>query len=181
LVVAALFNDHSTIAWWIVVAYFGGAAAAFWAGRVARSRDHRFWLGTAVLLILLGLNKQLDIQSVLTSAARSVIRHEGWYAERRSLQGAFLLALAAFAAVAVIGLLRWLRRSPIPVKSASIGIALLFTFVVMRAGSFHHVDQWVTVSKAGLRRGWWFELAGIGVIAFSAIAYRLRWGINRAR
>ena len=172
MVVAALFNDHSTIAWWIVVAYFGGATAALWAGRLARTRDRRFWFGTAILLLLLGVNKQLDLQSVLTSTARSMTRHAGWYPERRMIQGLFLLALVVTAFVVVLGLLNWLRRSSAPVKSAALGIALLFVFIVIRAASFHHIDAWVTVNVGGLRRGWWLELAGIAVIAASALAYR---------
>jgi hypothetical protein len=172
LVVAALFNDRTTIAWWIVAAYFGGAAAAFWAGRAGRSRDRRFWFGTAILLILLGLNKQLDLQSVLTSTARSVTRHAGWYPERRAIQGLFLLALVVAAIAVVLGLLKWLRRSSAPVKSAALGIALLLVFIVIRAASFHHIDAWVTVNIGGLRRGWWLELAGIAMIAASALAYR---------
>lgn len=97
------------------------------------------------------------------------------------MQMAFLLALAAIAFAIVIALLRSLRHSSYSVKMAAIGIAVLFTFVIMRAASFHHLDQWVTVSLAGLRSGWWLEIAGIGTIAFAAIAYRMRWGINRAR
>lgn len=172
MVVAALFNDHSAIAWWIVAAYFGGAAAALWAGRLARSRDRRFWFGTAILLLLLGLNKQLDLQSILTSTARSMTRHAGWYPERRVIQGLFLLTLVVTACAVVLGLLKWLRRSTAPVKSAAFGIALLVVFIVIRAASFHHIDAWVTVNAGGLRRGWWLELAGIAVIAASALAYR---------
>ena len=172
MVVAALFNDHSTIAWWIVAAYFGGAAAALWAARLARTRDRRFWFGTAILLLLLGVNKQLDLQSVLTSTARSMTRHAGWYPERRVIQGLFLLALVVMAFVVVLGLLNWLRRSSAPVKSAALGVALLFVLIVIRAASFHHIDAWVTVNVGGLRRGWWLELAGIAMIAASAFAYR---------
>ncbi len=59
-------------------------------------------------------------------------------------------------------------------KCAAAGIVLLFTFVVVRAGSFHHIDQWVTVDVAGLRSGWLLELAGIVVIGVSAMAFALR-------
>jgi len=45
---------------------------------------------------------------------------------------------------------------------------------VVRAGSFHHIDQWVTIDVAGLRSGWLLELAGILVIGVSAIAFGQR-------
>lgn len=172
MISALLINDRSTTAWVIVAAYFAGAAAAFWASGAARKRERRFWIGTALLLTFLGFNKELDLQTFLTDTARKLAHYEGWYDQRRLVQGLFLLLLAAGLIVAIIALARWLRRSPLPVKSAALGIALLFAFVVMRAGSFHHMDRWVTVNIGGLRRSWWLELAGIAVIAASAFAYR---------
>ena len=181
MISALLIHDRSVTAWVIVALYFAGAAAAFWASRSGRKRDRKFWTGAAVLLGLLGLNKELDLQTLLTDTARRLAHFEGWYEHRRFVQGVFLLLLAVGLVISIVALTRWLRRSALPVKAAALGIALLFAFIVMRAGSFHHVDQWVTVSLAGLRRGWWLEIAGILVIALSAIAYRMRWGINRAR
>jgi uncharacterized membrane protein len=49
---------------------------------------------------------------------------------------------------------------------------MLFTFILLRAASFHHVDDWVTIDVRGLRSGWWLELVGVVVIALSALAYR---------
>lgn len=172
MIATLLFHDRSVTAWIIVALYFAAAAAAFWASRFGRRRDRRFWVGTAVLLTLLGLNKELDLQTLLTDTARRLAHFEGWYEYRRLVQGAFLLLLAAALTVAIIALIRWLRRSVLPVKVAALGIALLFAFIVMRAGSFHHIDQWVTVNLAGLRRGWWLEIAGTAVIGLSAFAYR---------
>ena len=56
-------------------------------------------------------------------------------------------------------------------KTAAIGLVLLFAFIVMRAASFHHMDKWVTRNVAGMRSGWWLELLGITVTGLSAIAY----------
>ena len=59
-----------------------------------------------------------------------------------------------------------------PARTAAGGIALLFIFILLRAASFHHIDDWVTVDVRGLRSGWWLELVGIVVIAISALAHR---------
>ena len=181
MISALLINDRTTTAWVIVALYFAAAGAAFWAGRSGRRKDRRFWIGTSVLLVLLGLNKELDLQTYLTDAGRWLAHYEGWYDYRRLVQGAFLLILAVGLIFVIVTLARWLRRSPLPVKVAALGIAMLFAFIVMRAGSFHHIDRWVTVSIAGLRSGWWLEILGTLVIAMSAISYRMRSGINRAR
>jgi uncharacterized membrane protein YoaK (UPF0700 family) len=173
-IAAVLFHDRAPLAWLIVASYFVGAAAAFWASRSARKRDRRFWIGTALLLVFLGLNKELDLQTLLTVEGRSFAHHSGWYEQRRVVQGIFLLVMAAVGVVAIAALVRWLRKSPIQVKAAAVGIVLLFTFVLIRAGSFHHVDDWVTVNVAGMRSGWWLELAGTALIGLSALAYRMR-------
>jgi hypothetical protein len=173
-----LFHDRAPLAWFIVAAYFAGAAAAIWASRSPRRRDRRFWIGAALLLLLLGLNKQLDLQALLTTQGRIFAHYFGWYEQRRLIQGLFLLVLAVVGIASIAVLIGQLRRSPMPVKAAAVGIVLLFTFVVMRAGSFHHLDNWVTIDVAGMRSGWWLELAGIAVIGVSAFAYRL-WSRQR--
>jgi hypothetical protein len=168
LTVAALFNDRTAFAWVVVVFYFAAAGASFWAAGGAESRERYFWVATGILLVLLGLNKELDLQAVLTQDARALVRHLGLYDERRLMQGAFLMSLAGAGLVAAFVLGAWLRRSSKSAKAAAGGIVLLFAFVVMRAASFHHIDHWVTIDVAGLRSGWWLELAGIAVIGTSA-------------
>ena len=171
---ATLFHDRFAMAWLIVAAYFVGALAAFAAGRRAGGRDRRFWLATCVLLVLLGLNKELDLQTYITTEGRELVKSFGWYEQRRLFQGVFLLILAVVAVLGAGALLRWLRRSPPPMKWAALGLGFLLTFILVRAATFHHIDEWVTVDIAGLRSGWWIELAGICVIAISAAAYGSR-------
>lgn len=172
-----LIHDASPFAWVVVLAYLAGAIACGWAARFTElGRDRRFWAGTAMLLILLGLNKQLDLQTPLTEAGRWMAQQEGWYGSRRLVQATFVVALAAAAFVSLAALSAWLRRSSASVKLAAFGIVLLFGFILLRAASFHHVDLWVTQNAGGLRRGWWLELAGILVIAGSALMYGKRPG-----
>ena len=168
MTVAALFNDRTTFAWVVVVFYLIAAAASFWAGSGAESRERYFWVATGILLVLLGLNKELDLQAALTQDARALVRHLGLYEKRRLMQGVFLVSLAVGGLIAAFILGAWLRRSSKPAKAAAVGIVLLFAFVLMRAASFHHIDHWVTMDVAGLRSGWWLELAGIAVIGISA-------------
>jgi len=167
-----LVNDPTGFAWFIVAAYFAGALAAFLASRSASMTEARFWLGVSLLLLLLGFNKELDLQSLLTESGRTLTRAIGIYEQRRLLQGLFLLLLAAGATLAILRLTRMLHRSSAPAKTAAVGIAILFAFILLRAASFHHIDEWVTADVRGLRSGWWLELVGIVVIALSALACR---------
>ena len=73
-------------------------------GRPARS-DHphearnqrllaRFWLVACVTLTALGINKQLDLQSLFTQLLRDAARLQGWCDRRRSYQFAFVVVIA---------------------------------------------------------------------------------------
>jgi hypothetical protein len=167
-----LTHDPGPIAWLIVAFYFGAAALAFGARREAGDgRERRFWLCTALLLVLLGLNKQLDLQTFVTDAGRALARHEGWYAIRRPVQATFIVLLAAIAIACIFATWHWLRRSSAAVKAAVAGIVLLVAFVVIRAASFNHMDRWVTRTICGMRTGWWLELLALVVIGASAFAY----------
>src|SRR5438094_451884 len=85
------------------------AAFAPLAGSVGAGGERGFWLGTGIVLILLGINKQLDLQSDLTRLAKVVAHVEGWYDWRRDVQGVFLLLIALGAIGFGLFLWRWLR------------------------------------------------------------------------
>ncbi len=164
-------RDPTTWAWIIVVAYGCGALLTVTVGRSAATpRERYFWYLSAAVLVLLGLNKQLDLQLLLTDEARNLAKAGGWYEQRRTVQGVFLLVLGFGAAGVAVLLAWWLRRSAHEVKIAAAGLLLLTGFVLLRAAAFHHIDAWVTVDIAGLRSGWWLELAGIALIGAAAAA-----------
>jgi len=178
---AILVHDRGSLAWIVVAAYAVGALLAFAAAGSSSGRERTFWIGTAFAMILLGINKQLDLQTDLTTIARAAALSEGWYGDRSDAQGAFILLIALVAAAFGFLLWIWLRKTAATVKAAAAGLIVLFAFILVRAASFHHIDYWVTISIAGLRSGWWLELLGIAIIACAAGAYRFRNGGNSIR
>ena len=46
-----------------------------------------FWMGLAALLVFLGFNKQLDLQTAFTFLAKDFAKATGWYENRRIVQG----------------------------------------------------------------------------------------------
>ena len=165
---------------WIIVGLYALAVWQSWrASRVARQPERQFWTCLALLLAMLCVNKQLDLQTLLTQIVRSVARAQGWYAGRRTYQLAFIGAFAAMMFVGMIGLAIRFRRSPPVLWLAVLGISLQGLFVVMRAASMHHVDEFFTVRVGGLRLLFLLELPGIVAIIIAASASLKGRGLAR--
>jgi hypothetical protein len=57
------------------------------------TRMASLWLGLAVLLLLLGINKQLDLQTAFTEIGRIVAHRYDWYDKRRNVQVIFIIGV----------------------------------------------------------------------------------------
>ena len=156
------------------------------AGRVARRltavdpvtrRERRFWVIAAGVLLLLAINKQLDLQSLLTMVARCHAQLSGWYDVRRGVQEAFIYLVAA-GAVVTMGLMTLLLRGILGrVWLALVGLGFVCAFVVIRAASFHHVDVFLGSTAAGMKLNWLLELPGPILVAL--VAWRRVSGPSR--
>lgn len=163
----AFGGDPTPVGWMITVAYL------LVAWTCVRTRGARgFWITLAVVLVVLGVNKQLDLQTALTGAARDVAKEQGWYAERRGVQ----VAVAVGALVVVAGLafaaVRALRGEFARAWPAVAGIALIGAYIALRMTSIHEVD--VVMVRGPLPAKLWAELAGLGLIAVGARSARAR-------
>lgn len=160
-------GDPSIGGWFTVIAYFGTALLCYRARRQPESR--RIWWLMAGLLIALGINKQLDLQSWFTQVGRDLARAEGWYDIRGFVQTGFIIGMIVAGVISAIGLFRLAQHHAICVRTALTGLSVLLAFIMVRAASFHHVDALIGKSVLGLRFNWIFELGGIAIIAASAL------------
>jgi hypothetical protein len=163
-------GDPTFVGWFTVVAYFGAAYLCWRASTNASNRRkvRWFWSGLAILLILLGINKQLDFQTELTFMGRDFAKATGWYEDRRIVQGIFIV-LIAFGGMIVTAALFWFYRFELRrLWPALAGVGFLMGFIVIRAASFHHVDQFLHFAPGGVRMNWLLELGGIAAIAWPA-------------
>lgn len=129
---------------WITVAAYALAAWLAWRNVGAARRTavpESFWVALMGLMIALGLNKQLDLQTWFAQTGRDMALEQGWYEQRRVVQAVFIAALAA-GAVAVVW---WARRQWQTLwheyRAAFVGVCVLLVFIVIRAASFHHIDM----------------------------------------
>ncbi len=175
-------GDPTIMGWLAAVAYLTAAGLC---GAYARRADrisatdrfglHRpFWWSLAVIMLLMGVNKQLDIQSWFALVARRVALAQGWYSQRE----AFRIWVVAELALAGIVLLTWLgwalRRVWRQYALTLLGIALLAAFVVVRAAPMDHVEKSLGWWPAGTLMNWILEIGGIACVGISALAGVLR-------
>ena len=173
-------GDPTLRGWLTVGAYFVAALLALRAAWIIRKQtepalrpsDRRrlfaFWCLTAVVLLLLGVNKQLDLQSWLTQVMRDLAKEQGWYEARHHYQVMFVVAVAAAGVVGTLAMAIWLRRVLFRVGIALLGLGVLGTFVVARAASFHHLDALLHSGPFALN--WWAEFGGTSLVALNAVA-----------
>jgi hypothetical protein len=168
-------GDPSVAGWITVLAYLMAAwRCAVAAGRTvpydgaAAQRERGLWRTFAVVLLLLGINKQLDLQSAFTELGRMVARRQHWYDERREVQMVFVVVVAALGVAAALGA-AWAARGTSPAaRLAVVGVALVAVFVVLRAASFHHVDVLLQSRWLGVKANQAVELSGISVVLAAA-------------
>ncbi len=136
------FGDHTFFGWATVLMYFLASVRAGYKAKIAnRIKDNSyFWLGLTVLLIFLGFNKQLDLQTNLTEWIRTSAKAHGWYEQRRGLQLVFISMLGLAVPLLLISLRVFLYNSWSRYKLTWVGVVLLLIFILVRAASFHHVD-----------------------------------------
>lgn len=145
-------GDPTVFGWLTVLAYI---LAIYFCAKKAKSfeqldHDSGFWYGLTVFLILLGINKQLDLQTWFTQTIKDNALAHGWYVHRRPVQIIFLMMLGLGFFIVLISLQLFLTNSWRRYRLAWLGITLLCTFILMRASSFHHFDVFIDHKILGL-------------------------------
>lgn len=170
-------GDPTPAGWIATLAYFAAAWSCWAASRrikpeyrrtLSLRREWTIWRALAALLAVLGVNKQLDLQSAVTELGRLLARSGGWYEQRRGVQLVFVAAVAAVA-LAGAGAAFWAtRRTSPPVRLAVVALSALLGFVVARAASFHHIDGAISHEWLGLRVSSLVELSALLVLLAAA-------------
>lgn len=162
-------HDTGTSAWVIVAVYVIALLLAVRAARGGTARDRKFWLIAALVLLVLGLNKQLDLQTDLTAFGRGLARQEGWYRDRRTVQLLMMAIGGGIALAAGAWLLRLTKGAHGSVRLGLVGLLVLGMFVMLRAASFHHVDVALGARVGGTKLHILLELGGIVIVAVGAL------------
>ena len=170
-------GDPTVMGWLTVAAYFVAALGCYWSAwreplpdgtRRPHARPATFWLVLAGLMVALGINKQLDLQSLATQIGRDAIKGWDLYEKRRVLQVGFILTVALVCAGSFAALL-WVARRLLRYRwLAIVGMLFILGFVLIRASSFHNVDVLLSAWLGSVKWNWIFELGGISVVGLAA-------------
>lgn len=171
-------GDNNAMGWLTVAVYLLAAASS---ARMARApggtgacsrRERMFWWISAGVMLFLAVNKQLDLQSLVTMVGRCHAQLAGWYDMRRTVQLVFILAIGGAGGLALALLALLLRGILGRVWPAFLGLGFVCIFVVIRAASFHHVDGLLGSWVLGLKINWLLELPGPLLVVVSALRRR---------
>ena len=177
-------GDPYPMGWIIFVGYFIASALCLRKGVSIRpssggrddAKERIMWFGLCVMMLLLGLNKQLDLQVLLRAVGRMIAHSQGWFDMRREVQKVFLVVIAVVGTASLAIVFGYLRRQMVRNIFVVVGILLAVSFILIRAASFSHVD----VIPAGLRAvsprnmKYILESSGIVCICYAALSNRYK-------
>lgn len=163
-----------TITGWVTVAvYFVVAViclkAAFSTNTEKLTKN--FWLFLTLFLMALGINKQLDLQILLTQLGKDIAIEQGWYKYRRIVQAGFIILIGVIGLTTLTLLKKTYQNTNSSFKVALTGCSILFLFIFTRASSFHHTDIFKSLNLADIKIYSVLELGGLLVIGLGGYQY----------
>jgi hypothetical protein len=155
-----------TIGGWITVVLYFLAVWSTWktSNLVCALKERWLWIFISLMFVALGINKQLDLQSAFTEIGRIVAFDQGWYGQRQIVQIWFIVGVAVVCILIAAVLLLLARDASYSAWVALMGTVLVLAFVLIRAASFHHIDQFIGERILGFKWNWVLEMGGISIV-----------------
>lgn len=129
------FNDPTLMGWVTTISYMLASVLSFCLSRRSKTKGFRFfhfWRILSTTLLLLGLNKQLDLQIILVRTASRLALENGWYQQRYMARYGFVAIVIAAALICGAWLIAhkgdYLPADPF----LWAGIGLVVSFVLIR-------------------------------------------------
>ena len=169
------FGDPYPVGYFICASYIAVSALCLYAGlsgnRITGADEKNgsilLWSGLALILLLLGINKQLDLQSLLIAIGRILAISQGWFDNRREVQALFAGIFTILSACIFLFIVWKLKTQFLENSYVLWGILLITSFIVMRALSINHIE--LNPFDTRMHLSTIHETAGIACIGYGAI------------
>lgn len=167
-------GDPTMWGWLTVVVYLLAVARCFVKANQDRAggSPYQIWLYLGAFLLLLSINKQLDLQTWFSQTLKDLSIAHGWYEQRRILQLAFVVSVGSVMLVLLIALRIYLWNLWRSYKLVWSGLILLCAFILIRAASFHHIDILIRHTLLGLELNVLLENLALVLIILGTFFHR---------
>lgn len=168
-------GDPTTMGWITTAAYFVATLITFQAARRTGGAPGlpaggRFiWMMVMMLMALLGLNKQLDLQSLLNETGRHLSLQLGLFEQRREIQKWFIIGLFAVSLAGGLSALIVFRAFWKQHLLLIAGLVLVLGYVALRAASIEHIAHRIAHHMENPRIGGLMEMTGVALVLLAAL------------
>jgi hypothetical protein len=165
-----LNGDPTPLGWATTALYFIGALrAAGNATKVASPADRRIWQEMLVALIVLGINKEMDLQSTLIASARAIFKVSGPTVIRDILYAVFLITLFSISGAYILKRKLDYSRFARANKMAVLGGFFIFGYAIARAISISHLDEAIGINLDSISLLWMLEIIGLMIVFLNRV------------
>jgi hypothetical protein len=141
-------GDPYPLAWIIFAGYIISAVLCYYIGfslkKINKGNKEKgdivFWYGLSALLLFLGINKQLDLQTLFVVIGRSIANFQGWYDIRREVQKFFIIGFTSISLFSFVVILIFLKKQVLKNFYIILGIIMIISYILIRASAFNHID-----------------------------------------
>lgn len=163
--------DESTSAGWLLAGLILATVRVIQRARSAgNSSIQKAWIWLSIILLILALDKQIDLIDPVLNWFKGLSKEQGWYAYRRFIvYTGFVGGLVAAIWLAIVCRALLLKHS---VVTGLIGVGGIFLCSVLffRVATFHYVQPGSGFHFGCPRTNWIFETAGLGLILIGSFS-----------
>jgi len=166
-------DNPTPLGWTVVTAYVAASMCCVRAALKSHGKSRQsaaaVWWILAGGLMFLGINKQLNLQTLMIVIGRNISDAGGWYGSRREAQLIFAVVFAAFSFAALIWF--WRRYGDFFKENHLMpaGAIILVLFVAMRSACINHVFALPIFGFKNDQWAWVLEISGSLLIAAGAL------------
>ena len=175
MIVAAFpVGDPTVLGWTTFALYLIAAACSLRCGLIGGKSGNpselgHVWRVQAGVFLLLGLNKQLDLQTALIELGRRLTLFAGWYQYRREIQILFFAGLVAMGCVVVVKHSNAMRNFGRKHPLAASGDVLIGAYILIRTIYMDHLGEMMGFDLENVPGLWVAEILGLIFVISEAI------------